>query len=199
MSAPIQAKSMSTVLSRVDGPLKVTGTAKYPAEFNLPNLAYAFLVMSSIAKGTITAIDSSAAEKSPGVLAVITHLNAPKLAEPPNDQKRVGIRIEEREPLADDKISYGGQYVAAVVADTSENARHAASLLKISYAPEKPVLRKEDATRKEKPQKQLDRDLQKTKGDVGAALARDDLVKIEHTYSTPTETHNPMETHGNDR
>ena len=151
--------------------------------------------MSPIAKGTITAIDSSAAEKSPGVLAVITHLNAPKLAEPPNDQKRVGIRIEEREPLADDKISYGGQYVAAVVADTSENARHAASLLNISYAPEKPVLRKEDATRQEKPQKQLDRDLQKTKGDVGAALARDDLVKIEHTYSTPTETHNPMETH----
>jgi xanthine dehydrogenase YagR molybdenum-binding subunit len=195
MSAPIQAKSMSTALSRVDGPLKVTGTAKYPAEFNLPNLAYAFLVMSPIAKGTITAIDLSAAEKSPGVLAVITHLNAPKLAEPPNDQKRVGIRIEEREPLADDKISYGGQYVVAVVADTSENARHAASLLKISYAPEKPVLRKEDATRQEKPQKQLDRDLQKTKGDVGAVLARDDLVKIEHTYSTPTETHNPMETH----
>ncbi|HEV8417863.1 MAG TPA: xanthine dehydrogenase family protein molybdopterin-binding subunit [Candidatus Udaeobacter sp.] len=195
MSAPIQAKSMSTALSRVDGPLKVTGAAKYPAEFNLPNLAYAFLVMSPIAKGTITAIDSSAAEKSPGVLAVITHLNAPKLAEPPNDQKRVGIRIEEREPLADDKISYGGQYVAAVVADTSENARHAASLLKISYAPEKPVLRKEDATREEKPQKHLDRELQKIKGDVGAALARDDLVKIENTYSTPTETHNPMETH----
>jgi xanthine dehydrogenase YagR molybdenum-binding subunit len=186
---------MSTALSRVDGPLKVTGAAKYPAEFNLPNLAYAFLVMSPIAKGTITAIDSSAAEKSPGVLAVITHLNAPKLAEPPNDQKRVGIRIEEREPLADDKISYGGQYVAAVVADTSENARHAASLLKISYAPEKPVLRKEDATREEKPQKHLDRELQKIKGDVGAALARDDLVKIENTYSTPTETHNPMETH----
>ena len=76
--------------------------------------------------------------KSPGVLAVITHLSAPKLAEPPNDQKRVGIRTEEREPLADDKISYGGQYVAALVADTSENARHAASLLKISYAPQKP-------------------------------------------------------------
>src|SRR5436190_15412484 len=104
--------------------------------------------------------------KSPGVLAVITHLSAPKLAEPPNDQKRVGIRTEEREPLADDKISYGGQYVAAVVADTSENARHAASLLEISYASEKPVLRKEEATREEKPQKHLDRELQKTKGDV---------------------------------
>src|SRR6266576_437828 len=58
-----------------------------------------------------------------------------------------------------------------------------------------PVLRKEDATREEKPQKHLHRDLQKTKGQVGAALARDDVVKIEHTYSTPTETHNPMESH----
>jgi CO/xanthine dehydrogenase Mo-binding subunit len=99
---------MGAALNRVDGPLKVTGTAKYPAEFHLPNLAYTFLIMSPIAKGTITAIDSNAAGKSPGVLAAITHLNAPKPAEPPNDQKHVGIRIEEREPLADDKISYGG-------------------------------------------------------------------------------------------
>jgi xanthine dehydrogenase YagR molybdenum-binding subunit len=195
MSTPIQAKSMSTALSRVDGPLKVTGAAKYPAEFNLPNLAYAFLVTSAIAKGTITAIDSAAAEKSPGVVAVITHLNAPKLAEPPNDQKRVGIRIEQREPLADDKIYYGGQYVAAIVSESSEGARHAASLLKISYAPETPALRKEEAVKAEKPEKHIEEELQKKKGDVAATLARDDLVKIEHTYSTPTETHNPMETH----
>jgi xanthine dehydrogenase YagR molybdenum-binding subunit len=195
MTAPIQAKAMSTALSRVDGSLKVTGTAKYPAEFNLPNLAYAFLVTSPIAKGRITAVDSAAVEKSPGVLAVITHLNAPKLAEPPNDQKRVGIRIEQREPLADDKISYGGQYVAAVVADTSENARHAASLLKISYAPQRPALHKEDTIKTEKPKQHFEEELQKKKGDVAAVLARDDVVKIEHTYSTPTETHNPMETH----
>src|SRR5438270_5327577 len=115
--------------------------------------------------------------KSPGVLAVITHLSAPKLAEPPNDQKRVGIRIEEREPLADDKISYGGQYVAAIVADTSEDARHAASVLKISYAPEKPALRKQDAIKVEKPKEHLDEELQRKKGDVGAALARGDLIK----------------------
>ena len=57
------------------------------------------------------------------------------------------------------------------------------------------MLRKEDATREEKPHKHLHRDLQKTKGQVGAALARDDVVKVEHTYSTPTETHNSMESH----
>src|SRR5439155_10740033 len=82
MSTPIPAKSMTTAVSRVDGHLKVTGAAKYPAEFSLPNLAYAFVVTSPVSKGTVIAVDSAAAEKSPGVLAVITHLNAPKLAEP---------------------------------------------------------------------------------------------------------------------
>src|SRR5947207_15862690 len=104
MSAPIAAKSMSTALSRVDGRRKVTGGARYPAEFNPPNVAYAFAVMSPISNGTITAIDSAGAEKAAGVLAVLTHLNAPKLAEPPNDQKHEGIRIEQRDALAGSNI-----------------------------------------------------------------------------------------------
>ena len=193
MSAPIAAKSMSTALSRVDGRRKVTGGARYPAEFNPPNVAYAFAVMSPISNGTITAIDSAGAEKAAGVLAVLTHLNAPKLAEPPNDQKHEGIRIEQREPLADNKISYGGQYIAAIVAESLEQARHAASLLKISYAPETPALSIETAKKKSEPKKHLDRNVQEKKGDVATALDNADLVKIENTYSTPTETHNPME------
>src|SRR6266536_6078990 len=100
MSAPIPAKSMGTGLSRVDGRLKVTGNATYSAEFNPPDVAYAFAVMSPIAKGTISAIDSAAAEKAPGVLAVLTHLNAPKLAEPPNaqrsEERRVGKECRSR-------------------------------------------------------------------------------------------------------
>jgi xanthine dehydrogenase YagR molybdenum-binding subunit len=193
MSAPIAAKSMSTALNRIDGRLKVTAGARYPAEFNPPNVAYAFAVMSPISNGTITAIDSAEAEKAAGALAVLTHLNAPKLAEPPNDQKREGIRIEQREPLADDKISYGGQYIAAIIAESLEQARHAASLLKISYVPETPALSIETATKKSDPKKHFDRNLQEKKGDVAAALDNADLVKIENTYSTPTETHNPME------
>ena len=66
-------------LSRVDGPAKVTGAASYAAEFALPDLAYGAIVQSTIAKGRITAIDTAAAERAPGVLAVITHANAPKL------------------------------------------------------------------------------------------------------------------------
>jgi xanthine dehydrogenase YagR molybdenum-binding subunit len=192
MSAPIPAKSMGTAVSRVDGWLKVTGAAKYPAEFNPPNAVYASIVMSPIAKGTITAIDSGAAEKAPGVLAVITHLNAPKLTEPVQGRSE-GIRIERRLPLGDNKISYGGQYVAAVVAETSEQARHAASLLKINYAPQPPVLSKEDSLKASQPKELFDQALQHKKGDVAGALANSDFIKIENTYSTPTETHNPME------
>jgi xanthine dehydrogenase YagR molybdenum-binding subunit len=194
MTAPIAAKSMGTAMSRVDGRLKVTGSAKYPAEFNPPNVAYAFVVMSPIARGTITAIDSTATEKAPGVLAVITHLNAPKLAKP-NEQRGGGILIEERRPLADNKISYGGQCIAAVVADTFERARHAASLLIISYAPETPALRKENAIKTDKPKDWFGEPLRTEKGDLAATLARDDLTKIEHTYATPTEMHNPIEAH----
>src|SRR5207247_8701109 len=109
MSAPIPAKAMSTALSRVDGRLKVTGNARYPAEFNPPNVAYAFAVMSPISNGTITAIDSAGAEKAAGVLAVLTHLNAPKLAEPTDDQKHEEMRIEQRKQLRDMKISYASQ------------------------------------------------------------------------------------------
>jgi len=190
---PISANAMSKPLSRVDGRLKVTGAAKYPAEFAPPNMAHAFLVMSTISKGTITKIDSAAAEKAPGILAVVTHLNAPKLAEPQNAQRTEGIRIEQRIPLADDKISYGGQYVAMVVAETLEQARHGAALLKISHTQEKPVLEKERAIKRDKPKEHFDEELQAKKGDPATALQNPDLVKIEQIYSTPTQTHNPME------
>src|SRR5438067_8677815 len=184
---------MSQPLTPVDGPLKVTGTATYPAEFSISNAAQAFAVMSAIARGKITAIDNTAAEKAAGVLAVITHLNAPKLAEPPNAQKTQGIRIEQRIPLADGVISYGGQYVAVVVAETSEQARYAASLLKISYAPQKPALRMENALKADKPPQVEEKRLQQSKGDLNTALGNPEFVRIEQIYSTPTETHNPME------
>lgn len=184
---------MGTAVSRIDGKLKVTGGAKYPAEFVPKNLVHGFLVMSTIARGKIMGIDSSAAETLPGVLAVITHLNAPKIGGLSMALRSEGIRIEQRLPLSDNAVSYGGQYVAVVVADTSETARHAATLLKISYAPEKPALEKEDALQVDKPKTFFDEELQKTKGDPQSALANADFVKIDNTYTTPMETHNPME------
>src|SRR5204863_6151400 len=97
MSAPpIAAKSMSTALSRVDGRQKVTGGARYAAEFDVPNVAHGSIARSTIASGRITAIDSTAAEKAPGVIAVLTHLNAPKLPYRPHKgmvDPQVGERL----------------------------------------------------------------------------------------------------------
>src|SRR5205809_5707000 len=140
--------------NRVDGRFKVTGAAKYAVEFDVPNCAYGWTVESNIAKGKILSIDTNAAQAAPAVLAVVTHLNAPKPKEPAAKKDRGqthGIRSEERVPFSDDVIHYAGQYVALVVAKSIEQARYAASLVKVSYAPEKPLLimdaAKSDATK----------------------------------------------------
>jgi len=185
--------------NRVDGRLKVTGTAKYSVEFEVPKCAHGWTVESNIAKGKITAIDPKDAEAAPGVLAVLTHLNTPKFKPPPRkkDRSGAGIRNEERFPLNDDEVHYAGQYVALVVATTIEQARHAASLVRVSYAPEEPLLTMESAMKKaEKPKTNLDENVQVKKGDFEAALNDASLVKIEQTYLTPTETHNPIEMSG---
>src|SRR5690606_33651024 len=121
--------------SRIDGVAKVTGAAKYAAEFARPDLAYGAIVQSTIAKGRIVAIDTAAAERAPGVLAVITHENAPKLPyqrqhpTPPVDPE-IGAQLPM---LQDDLVRHNGQYVALVVANTLEQATHAADLVRIAY------------------------------------------------------------------
>ncbi len=191
---------MGPARNRVDGRLKVTGAAKYSVEFEVPNCAFAWPVESNIAKGKITAIDAQAAQAAPGVLAVISHLNAPKPKEPAAKEDRNsghGIRNEERLPLSDGAVHYAGQYVAIVVAKTIEQAQYAASLVRVSFAPEEPLLTMEAAEHKaEKPKSNHQEHVQLKKGDVDAALADSSLIKIEQTYITPTETHNPIEMSG---
>ncbi|MBA3830330.1 MAG: xanthine dehydrogenase family protein molybdopterin-binding subunit [Chthoniobacterales bacterium] len=187
--------------NRVDGPLKVTGRAKYAVEFEVPRCVHAWPVVSNLAKGTITAIDSKAAESAPGVLKVLTHQNAPKPDEAKSKKKEVtrasGIRIEDRNPLSDDQVHYAGQYVALVVAQTLEQARYAASLVRVSYAPEKPTLTMAEAAEQaQEPKKNQEENVQPKKGDVNPALANQSLVRLRETYSTPTETHNPIEMSG---
>src|SRR5436190_5862744 len=185
--------------SRVDGRLKVTGAAKYAVEFDVPNCAYGWTVESNIARGKILSIDTNAAQAAPGVLAVVTHLNAPKPKEPAAKKDRGqthGIRSEERVPFSDDQIHYAGQYVAVVVAKTIEEARQAASLVRVSYEPEEPLLTMEAAEHSATKPKQSFGDVQIKKGDVDLALKEAGLTKIEQTYTTPTETHNPIEMSG---
>ncbi len=183
--------------TRVDGRLKVTGAAKYAVEFEVPKCAQAWAVESNIAKGRITAIDTSAAEQVPGVLKVLTHRNAPQPKEPKDGKMAQGIRNEERMPLSDDRVHYAGQYVALVVAQTLEAAAYAASLVKVTYAPETALLSMEAASDNvKKPKKNKDEKNQIKKGDVESAFKDSSLIQLAQTYITPTETHNPIEMSG---
>src|SRR3954447_12741377 len=123
-------------VSRVDGRLKVTGTATYAAEFNVPGQAHGAIVRSTVANGRIASIDSAAAERAPGVAAVVTHLNAPKLPYRPHKglvDPEVGERLHV---LQDDRVSHQGQPIALVVAETVEQAQHAVALVRVTYAAE---------------------------------------------------------------
>ncbi len=172
--------------SRVDGVAKVTGQAKYAVEFQVPNLAYGFLVQGSIAKGRITAIDTKEAEAAPGVLTVLTHLNAPKIVKSERDRS---FRA-----LQSDQIVFNGQPVALVVAETFEQARHGARLVRVTYAAETPAT-DTDARKATGTPAPSFLGPGKPRGDAAAALASAP-VKVEAEYVIPIEHHNPMEPHG---
>src|SRR5471030_2229967 len=118
-------KITGTPVDRVDGLLKVTGKATYATDYRAEHMAYAYLFKSTIAAGNITRIDSAEAARLPGVLAVITHLNAPKL------NARGGIRGGAL--LQGPEVKFYGQHIGMVVAETFEHARHAARLIKVEY------------------------------------------------------------------
>src|ERR1043166_2407404 len=134
-------QAVGTPMSRVDGRLKVTGAARYAAEFQVKDVAYGVLVLSTIAKGRIAKIDVSAAEKAPGVLAVITHRDAGKVVLPEKAKALVDPKVgRPLQPLQDDQVHYHGQPIAVVVADTFEHGTHAATLVRATYDEAKAVL-----------------------------------------------------------
>jgi xanthine dehydrogenase YagR molybdenum-binding subunit len=135
-------KAIGSPIDRVDGRLKVTGAALYAADAPVAGVTHGVIVPSLIARGRVQAIDADAARKAPGVVAVVTHENMPRLKQPGSDFFRGGTLNEDRLPLANDRIHYAGQYLAVVVAETPEQARHAASLVKVAYADEEPPPRR---------------------------------------------------------
>ncbi len=190
--------SVGQPIDRVDGRRKITGTARYAAELRPPRLAHAVLVQSTIAKGRIVAIDAAAARRAPGVIEILSHQNALKLQKAPGGPKSKptasGKLGDDRLPFSDDVIHYAGQHVALVVAETLDQARHAASLVKVRYQAEKPALEIADAASTAYfPEKSFGQDLQHHRGDVDAALAASGVLKVQQTYTTPVETNNPME------
>jgi xanthine dehydrogenase YagR molybdenum-binding subunit len=184
-------------LVRVEGREKVTGKAKYAAEFALPGLTYGVLATSPIAKGKIQSIDTTAAAREPGVLAVLTHQNLPKLAKTPNDaagKKDTGAPMGFL-PLTGDEIFYAAQPVALVVADTLEHATHAATLVKVNYAPAKPIATFHDPKAELFDPEKVQDDKTKghtQRGEAKAAFASAP-IQLTATYSHPTYNHNPME------
>ncbi|MDX3836250.1 xanthine dehydrogenase family protein molybdopterin-binding subunit [Streptomyces europaeiscabiei] len=171
-------------LPRVDARLKVTGGAKYAADNNPDGVVHAVIVESSIGRGRITGIDTRAAEAEPGVLKVISHLNAPKL--PP-----VEGRFPPGKPLRafqDDRVQFFGQPVAVAVATTLEIAQHAASLVKVSYAAETSSTDLSVADAAGETQTYA-------RGDADRALGSAP-VRLESAYRTARNHHNPMEPAG---
>src|SRR6516225_9552725 len=135
-------------LQRVDAHAKVRGVARFTAEFKLDNLAYAVLVHSTIARGKIRKIDTEVAEQAPGVLAVITYQNMPRIKAPPIvDFHNIGkgFALSDLPIMQDAEIHWDGQPVAVVVAETLERAEHAASLVSVEYDAQKPEVSFEGA------------------------------------------------------
>jgi xanthine dehydrogenase molybdopterin-binding subunit B len=117
--------------SRVEGAAKVTGKAKYVAEFAVPNLAHGYLVLGDVAKGEITKIDTSEAEKQAGVIKIITHENAPELAfNDKQDKDQLAPEGTPFRPFYTNKVLFNNQPIALVIAETFEQARFAACLVK---------------------------------------------------------------------
>ncbi|MBC5794779.1 xanthine dehydrogenase family protein molybdopterin-binding subunit [Sphaerospermopsis sp. LEGE 00249] len=190
-------KVIGTGINRKDGLSKVTGAATYAAEHQIPNLVHGYLVTASIAKGRIKNIDTQAAAKAKGVIAVFTHKNAPQISQPSNNFINSKI-YEARLPLADEQIHYAGQIIGLVVADTFERARDAAHLVKVEYIKDTPSLDPEKVSLKNAPS-MFGGEMKLEKGSFATGNSTDAMTgaaaKITATYKTSTELHAPMEPH----
>jgi xanthine dehydrogenase YagR molybdenum-binding subunit len=181
-------------IDRRDGRLKVTGHARYAAEFDIDNLAHAVLVQSTVSRGTIAGFDLAAAKAVPGVLAILTPDNAPHLA--PNQSGAPG-NVVAFPLLQDNTTDYNGQHIAVVVADTLERAQYAAALVKVSYQEGEAAVRMADALAEAYPPKHFrngSRPPDSRRGDPDAAWDAAP-IRLDLTYTTPVEHHNPMEPH----
>jgi xanthine dehydrogenase YagR molybdenum-binding subunit len=187
MTGLLPARAIGAPVARIDGPAKVTGSAPYAFEYRLGRPAYAHLVQATVARGRITAIDTAAALALDGVLFVLTHQNAPRLA---SDHDR------ELWVLQSGQVWFRGQVIGVVVADSIEIAREAARLVRVEYQAEHHDVRLRadsgDLYTPERVNPELVTDT--ADGDVAAALAAAP-VTVDETYTTPPEYHNPIEPH----
>ncbi len=176
-------------LDRVDGRLKVTGGAKYSAEWPMPGVAHGFMVLSTIANGRIRGIDTASALREPGVIAVMTSRNAPRVV---TTDEAAGVD-KAMMVLQDDTIAYDRQPVAVVLADTFERAQHAASLVAVHYEAARPQTTFAMGE-PYKPKAVHGKDADTRRGDAATAFGAA-AIRVDNVYTTPPEHHNPMEPH----
>src|SRR6266576_776029 len=184
---------------RVDGLLKVSGTAQYASDFHFPGMLYAVPVEATIANGRVEKLDTAAAEKMPGVRAIFHRANIGKIFRSALGNGMEGICIERRPPFDDDVVRYYGQYIALAVADTFEAAKGAADAVRVTYDKNKPNvendLKADDDPAVIETTYGPEHRLESERGDADAAFASAP-VKLDQTYVTPAETHNPIELQG---
>jgi xanthine dehydrogenase YagR molybdenum-binding subunit len=174
-------------LPRVEGPLKTTGVALYAADHAFAEMVYAVPVASTIAHGTVRAIDTSMAESMPGVLLVLDHRSIGSLFRVAAGSENARV-AEGRPPLADQVVTYWGQYVAVVAARTFEQAQAAAAAVRVQYNASMPDVSTSLDLKSERSQ------IDNERGDPELAFPIA-AVKVDNVYVTPAETHNPMEMH----
>jgi len=201
MPTPQQTTTASPVgrdTVRVDGSRKVSGQAQYTTDFHFPGMLYAVPVGATIANGKIKALDTGAAEKMPGVKAILHRGNIGTISRSIPLPGFSGICEERRPPFEDDVIRYYGQYIAVAVAETFETAKAAADAVRAVYVTEKPNVDMHLVADDESDQVMTTfgpRNRQDNhRGDAEAAFAKAP-VKLDQSYGTPWETHNPMEPH----
>ncbi len=195
---PLIAKHglLGTPVSRLDGPIKVQGRARFAAEVVLDDMVYASLVFSTIARGRIATLDTAAAEAAPGVVAVMTHRNCPRMNPPAVfGSSPTAAGPSDLPIMQDDRIHWNGQPIAVVLAGTQEQADHAASLIGATYAVE-PSTTSLAAAKAEgaKPGLFMGQPMTNVIGDAEAMLAAAPR-KVDQIYRTPRHNHNPIEPH----
>ncbi|WP_218508648.1 aldehyde oxidoreductase molybdenum-binding subunit PaoC [Variovorax sp. dw_308] len=177
-----QLKVVGRATDRIDGPLKTTGTAPYAYERHdvAPRAAYGYIVGSAVAKGRITSIDQGRAKAAPGVIAIVTYENAGKLGKGSLNAAKL---------LGGPNVEHYHQAIALVVAETFEQARAAAALVKVDYAAADGAF---DLAKAKRSTERKTTDSNKTVGDFSTAFANAE-VKLDETYTTPDQSHSMME------
>jgi xanthine dehydrogenase YagR molybdenum-binding subunit len=189
-TSTVMKKSSSIIgasVPRIDGPQKTSGTAMYSSDFHFPGMLYAVPVCSTIAHGRIKSLHADVAESMPGVVRVYRHGKSPAIYRSVPDDQNAHVD-EMRAPFEDETIYYSGQYVAVVVANTFQQAQAAADAVVVEYETDKPNV-STDLTEGFSNLKDGSH-----RGDAEAAF-NSAPVKLEFTYVTPIETHNPIELH----